>query len=180
LAIGTLQRRWKQDFAALARGPEGLAIDLSRPCAAAWVIINPFDAGSSKRRAGSDKAKAHKHMRFIIEILGNQGVLARKILTHVNTPKGARVEAEWLMATYAQIGAVAARIINHQGEEIFMVSRQRMPLRGNRSPARSSWALLRARRKPAAARAAAGLARLSPAQAHTRPRHAVQRAIWRQ
>jgi hypothetical protein len=62
-------------------------------------------------------------MRFTVEILGDQGVLARKVLTHVNTPKGAGVEAEWLLATYMQIGAVAARIINHQGEEIFKVVR---------------------------------------------------------
>jgi hypothetical protein len=62
-------------------------------------------------------------MGFIIEILGEQGMLARKVLTHVNTPKGAWVEAEWLLAIYAKIGAVAARIISRQGEEIFWVAR---------------------------------------------------------
>jgi hypothetical protein len=37
-------------------------------------------------------------MGFIVEILGEQGMLARKVLTHVNTPKGAGVEAERLLA----------------------------------------------------------------------------------
>jgi hypothetical protein len=36
-------------------------------------------------------------MGFIIEILGEQGLLACKVLTHVNTPKGAGMEAEWLL-----------------------------------------------------------------------------------
>jgi hypothetical protein len=36
-------------------------------------------------------------MGFIIEILGEQGVIARKLLTHVNTPKGAGMEAKWLL-----------------------------------------------------------------------------------
>jgi hypothetical protein len=62
-------------------------------------------------------------MGFIVEILGEQGMLARKVLTHANTPKGAGVEAEWLLAIYVKIGAVAARIISHQGEEIFRVTR---------------------------------------------------------
>jgi hypothetical protein len=62
-------------------------------------------------------------MGFIIEILGDQGVIARKALTHVNTPKGAGVEAEWLLAIYVNIGAVAARVTSHQCEEIFRVAR---------------------------------------------------------
>jgi hypothetical protein len=45
--------------------------------------------------------------------------LARNVLTHVNTPKGAGVEAEWLVAIYVKMGAVAGRIISHQGEEVF-------------------------------------------------------------
>jgi hypothetical protein len=41
-------------------------------------------------------------MGFIIEILGEQGVIARKLLTHVNTPKGAGMEAKWLLTIYVK------------------------------------------------------------------------------
>jgi hypothetical protein len=69
-------------------------------------------------------------MGFIVEILREQGMLARKVLTHVNTREGAGVEAEWLLAIYVKIGAVAARIISHQGERFLRLreARRRKPL----------------------------------------------------
>lgn len=38
-------------------------------------------------------------MGFIIEILGEQGMLARKALTHVNIPMGAWMEADCWRST---------------------------------------------------------------------------------
>jgi hypothetical protein len=49
------------------------------------------------------------------------GIQPSQVARPIN--QGAAVEAEWLLATYVQIGAVAARIIGHQGEEIFRVVR---------------------------------------------------------
>lgn len=61
-------------------------------------------------------------MICVFEVLDlREEPFGRIAMTDVICPRTARVQAEQLLVTFAPIGAVAVRVVNPQGEEIYRV-----------------------------------------------------------
>ena len=62
-------------------------------------------------------------MKFTIEVLHSRGAGREEVLYHASvdeiSPKRAKVKADQLLGTWRGRGASRARVLNHQGEEIY-------------------------------------------------------------